>query len=55
MVQMDGDYGQKGMVHMANDIADTIIEPDKRECLMSLLECGVYMVRDDLLQTMGGA
>ncbi len=40
---------------MAKDVADTILELDKRECLMSLLECGVYMVRDDLLQTMGGA
>jgi hypothetical protein len=26
-------------------IADTIIEPDKRECLMSLLECGDHVVR----------
>ncbi len=40
MVQMDGDHGQKGMVGMAKDIGVLILELYKRECLMSLLECG---------------
>jgi hypothetical protein len=42
---MDGDHGQKGMVGMTKDVVVTILELDKRERLMSLLECGDHMVR----------
>jgi hypothetical protein len=35
------------MVGMAKDIADGILELDKRECLISLLECRDHMVRWD--------
>jgi hypothetical protein len=46
MVQTSyGDHGQKGMVSMAKDVIDTILELYKRECLMSLLECRDCMVR----------
>jgi hypothetical protein len=44
MVQTDGDHGQKGMIDMTKDVADTILELYKRECLMSLLVCGDHMV-----------
>jgi hypothetical protein len=33
------------MVGMAKDVTDAILELDKRECLMSLLECGDHVVR----------
>jgi hypothetical protein len=43
---MDGDHGgQKGMVGMAKDIVATILELDKRERLVSMLECRDHMVR----------
>jgi hypothetical protein len=32
------------MIGMAKDVADTILELYKRECLMSLLVCGDHMV-----------
>jgi hypothetical protein len=45
MVQLDGNHGQKEMVGMAKGIAATILELDKRESLMSLLECRDHKVR----------
>jgi hypothetical protein len=44
MVQTNGDHGQKGMVGMAKGIGGIILELHKRECLMSLLECGDHML-----------
>jgi hypothetical protein len=37
--------GWKGMVGMAKNIAVAILELYKRECLISLLDCGDHMVR----------
>jgi hypothetical protein len=45
MVQTNGNHGQKGMVGIAKGIGGIILELHKRECLMSLLECGDHVVR----------
>jgi hypothetical protein len=37
----------KGDGGMAKDVVAAIFELDKRECLMSLLECGYHVVRQN--------
>jgi hypothetical protein len=38
MVQMNGDHWQKGMVGIVKGFGETVLELNKREFLMSLLE-----------------
>jgi hypothetical protein len=46
---MNGDHWQKGMVGIVKGFGETILELNKRECLISLLECWDDVVRQNMV------